>query len=179
LGYVCPYCGEGLPGEELCPCQTGPGDYLDESLPRRRGGSLYPRQPGEERFYLDYQPSAGQCPPSCLVHPEHVYILCYGRPVLVRDRDYLHRDPAVDYPITHYVGYTAQQPPVKRVREHGARSARHIAAVRPGTVRDEANAKRNECCPRCGGSLWYYAESPTYSEEFTRFGAPGEVAHQD
>jgi hypothetical protein len=69
---------------------------------------------------------------------------------------------------------TAQQPPVERVREHGARSAHQIAAIRPGTMRDEAHAKRYERCPRCGGSLWYYAESPTYLADFARHGAPGQ-----
>jgi hypothetical protein len=181
MGYICPYCGEGLPDEEYCPCSAGAGydeddEGEDEESPRRRrGGSLYPRQPGEERFYLDYEPGTGQCPPECLDHPQHIYILCYGRAVLVRDRDYLPHDPTRNYPITHYVGYTGQRPPVRRVREHGARSAHHIAAIRPGSMRDEAHAKRHERCPSCGGSLWYYAESPTYSEKFARHGVPGQV----
>jgi hypothetical protein len=173
VGYVCPDCGEGLPDDTPCPCTMGYGDLDDEddygedegSPPRRRGGSLYPRQAGEEQFYFDYEPGVGQCLPECMAHPEHIYILCYGRPVLVRDRDYLLDDPTRNYPITHYVGYTGQQPPVKRVREHGARSAHHIVVIRSGTERDEERAKSSEACPKCGQSLWYYAESPTYSDE--------------
>ncbi|MFI6031638.1 hypothetical protein [Amycolatopsis magusensis] len=105
------------------------------------------------------------CPPECLKHPEHVYILCYGRPVTVSSRDGLRGDPTTDYPITHYVGWTSQQPPVRRVRAHGARSAHYIAQIRPGTLADEDHAKRHESCPTCGKSLWYYAESPTYPGE--------------
>jgi hypothetical protein len=182
VGYICPYCGEGLPDDTLCPCNVGydsyeEDDYDDEeSKPRRRGPSLFPRQAGEEQFYFYYKPDVGQCPAQCLSHPEHIYILCYGRPVLVRDRDYLLDDPSRDYPITHYVGYTAQQPPVKRVREHGARSAHHIAAIRPGSMRDEEHAKSVEACPRCSQSLWYYAESPTYSDEYANSAVPGQGA---
>lgn len=102
------------------------------------------------------------CPIHCQDHPEHVYILCYGQPVVVSDRDHLIADPTHGYPITHYVGYTRQQPPVKRIRSHGALSAHHIAEIRPGTAADEETVKRREKCPHCGGSLWYYAESPTY-----------------
>jgi hypothetical protein len=180
MGYICPYCGEGLPEDEDCPCSAGISydeDHYgeDEKSPRRRrGSSLYPRQVGEEQFYFDYEPGVGQCPPGCLAHPQHIYILCYDRAVLVRDRDYLPLDSTRNYPITHYVGYTAQQPPIRRIREHGARSAHQIAAIRPGTMHDEAHAKRQERCPRCGGSLWYYAESPTYLAEFARRGAPGQ-----
>jgi hypothetical protein len=96
------------------------------------------------------------CPPNCTSHPEHVYILCYGEPVHVADRDYLPGE-TVDYPIDHYVGYTRQQPPEKRVRSHGNRSAHHIAAVTPGTVDDESRLKATGRCPKCDASLWYYA----------------------
>ena len=30
------------------------------------------------------------------------------------------------------------------------------------TLDDEDAVKSTEACPKCGGSLWYYAESPTY-----------------
>lgn len=102
------------------------------------------------------------CQPSCTEHETHVYILCYGVPVQVSDRDYLTADPTHGYPISHYVGFTTQQPPVKRVRSHGARSAHFIARILPGSLADEDAVKRGGACPTCGGSLWYYAESPTY-----------------
>lgn len=100
------------------------------------------------------QPAGSPCPADCLEHPEHVYILCYGRPVVVSSID------TESGPISHYVGWTSQQPPVRRVRAHGARSAHYIAQIRPGTLADEDHAKRHEFCPRCGKSLWYYGESP-------------------
>jgi hypothetical protein len=56
------------------------------------------------------RPVPESCPADRRAHREHVYILCYGQPVIVKDRDYLLSDPAADYPITHYVGYTRQQP---------------------------------------------------------------------
>lgn len=101
------------------------------------------------------------CPAGCRAHREHVYILCYGQPVIVKERDYLPDDPARNYPISHYVGYTRQQPPVKRIWSHGAHSAHYIAQIRPGTLAGEDSAKRTEACPKCGGSLWYFGESPT------------------
>ena len=101
------------------------------------------------------------CVATCSEHREHVSILCYGTPTMVRDRDYLSADPAHDYPISHYVGYTRQLPPVKRIRQHGALSAHYIAQIRPGNEEDEESVKRDEVCPTCGEPLWYYAESPT------------------
>jgi len=105
--------------------------------------------------------ASSSCAPECLKHPEHVYILCYGQPTVVRDRDYLLADPTHDYPITHYVGYTRQLPPIKRIRQHAARSAHYVAQIRAGTEDDEDHIKEFERCPKCGGSLWYYGESTT------------------
>jgi hypothetical protein len=34
------------------------------------------------------QPGLVTCPPGCRAHLDHIYILCYGRPVIVQDRDY-------------------------------------------------------------------------------------------
>jgi hypothetical protein len=48
------------------------------------------------------------------------------------------------------------------IRSHGARSAHYIAEIRAGTLADEETAMHTEACPKCGGSLWYYGESPTY-----------------
>jgi hypothetical protein len=81
------------------------------------------------------------CLPSCLDHPEHVYILCYGQPVLVLSRDYLDFEREKDQPISHYVGYTGQQPPVKRIYSHGKGSTGAIASIIPGTIDDEDELK--------------------------------------
>lgn len=104
-------------------------------------------------FELRYDATAdGLCAGDCRLHRAHIYILCYGRPVMVRDRDYLPGEQTRGYPISHYVGYTTQFP-IDRVRQHGARSAHFIAAIRPGTMADERRAKQSESCPRCGQSL--------------------------
>jgi hypothetical protein len=104
----------------------------------------------------DYVPARSTCEPTCGNHPEHVYILCYGRPVYVSSRDYVSTETDRRYPIAHYVGYTRQQPPVKRIRQHAAQSARHIAHIQPGDEALEESIKRSWRCPRCGGDLWYY-----------------------
>lgn len=98
------------------------------------------------------------CPGTCRKHPEHVYILCYGRPVLVSDRDYRPCDPAANHPISHYVGHT-RQVPIHRIRSHGARSGHFVAQIRPGTEEDEERVKRWESCPKCDGTLWYFCAS--------------------
>lgn len=98
---------------------------------------------------------AQPCERGCARHREHVYILCYGEPVVIREGDCGGR------PVTHYVGYTGQQPPVKRVWQHGRGSARALVQVRPGTLRDEARVKCLEKCPRCGDRLWYFGGEPT------------------
>jgi hypothetical protein len=105
------------------------------------------------------------CPADCQEHRGHVYILCYGQPVVVRDCDHLHIDPTWQYPKTHYVGYTGRAP-IVRIREHGNRSAHFIAAIIPGGDIREMAYKLFAACPTCGGSLWYYGESPTYQPSF-------------
>src|SRR5215469_18597602 len=69
-----------------------------------------------------------RCPPSCLEHLMHVYIACYGKPTLIHSRDY-YSEPFEDYPIDHYVGWTQQQPPVKRVRQHAVMSAHFLVEI--------------------------------------------------
>ncbi|HYN29829.1 MAG TPA: hypothetical protein VES95_08170 [Dermatophilaceae bacterium] len=106
------------------------------------------------------------CGLKCDRHPEHVYICCYGKPTLVGDRDHLAGESERDYPITHYVGWTRSQPPVRRLWTHGARSAHFVADLRPGTLREEELAKELQACPGCGGSLWYFGESPQPASRF-------------
>lgn len=117
-----------------------------------------------------HPPAIKTCAPDCREHRFHIYIICYGKPVKVRDRDYLYEDGdawASGYSITHYVGFTTQLP-IDRIRQHGALSAHYLVEVRPGTEADELNAKLYEKCPCCGRSLWYFAESPTYKRRYRR-----------
>jgi hypothetical protein len=101
------------------------------------------------------------CKLTCDKHDEHVYTLCYGRPTLVKDRDHITRDPIRDYPITHYVGFTTRQP-IVRIREHGAHSIDYVIDIQPGTELQEEGIKLFQNCSQCGGSLFYYSESPGY-----------------
>src|SRR5947209_1017647 len=86
-------------------------------------------------------PTRPTCPPTCTSHRQHVYVLCFGKPTRITSRDRLLRDPTRDYPVSHYVGYTAQQPPSRRIVQHGAMCADQVALVMPGTERDEFFAK--------------------------------------
>lgn len=108
--------------------------------------------------------AAERCPNDCSEHPEHVYVICYGRPVCVSDRDHIPGEEQ-GYPIDHYVGYTRQHPPVRRVWSHANRSARHLVALFPGTMDDEEQLKIDGFCPACGKSLWYYS---TPKDEYLR-----------
>jgi predicted RNA-binding Zn-ribbon protein involved in translation (DUF1610 family) len=187
MGYICPSCGEGLPEDTPCPCEMGyeldddehewapfipANDEQEEWVRLILAAEIGPPIPGSAP--PDDISSQGECPGECLAHRQHIYILCYGRPVLVRSRDYLRDDPSRKYPISHYVGWTRQLPPIERVRQHGAKSAHYVAQIRPGTMLDEERAKRFEPCPRCGKSLWYFAESPTYLEEYANNALPGQ-----
>lgn len=99
------------------------------------------------------------CSVRCSDHREHVYVVCYGQPTQVRDRDYLVGERVFDYPISHYVGHT-RGAPLRRLWTHGHGSSQKVAAVVPGDQRREQVIKELEACPTCGRSLWYYGESP-------------------
>jgi hypothetical protein len=48
MGYICPYCGEGLPEDEICPCQSFGDDEDDQPETRTIiRGSLLPVIRGE------------------------------------------------------------------------------------------------------------------------------------
>lgn len=97
-----------------------------------------------------------QCPAACLSHEEHLYIACFDEPTVVRDRDHHPQDPVHDYPIRHYVGWTTQQPPGKRLGQHGSATRRSLVLLVPGTVREEHGLKVVARCPKCNDRLWYY-----------------------
>jgi hypothetical protein len=96
------------------------------------------------------------CDPRCTRHRSHVYVICYGEPFIPDQADLGY--PA--YPVTHYVGFTEQHPPLRRVQSHGRGSTAGLVEIRTGTLRDEARIKCLEKCARCGESLWYYRGEP-------------------
>lgn len=96
------------------------------------------------------------CALDCREHEEHVYIACFDEPTRLADRDHHRDDPELDYPVRHYVGWTSQQPPVKRVNQHRVTCRDHLVLLVPGSERDEAELKREGRCPRCGDALWYF-----------------------
>lgn len=96
------------------------------------------------------------CAPECLAHDEHVYLACFDEPTPVADRDHHQDDPDRNYPVRHYVGWTTQQPPIKRLNQHGAACRSNLVLLVPGSKRDESLLKMLGRCPRCNGALWYY-----------------------
>lgn len=92
----------------------------------------------------------------------HVYVLHYETPQVVKSvsDDYAGAEPARDRegwlsetPIRHYVGWTQQANPRRRIHRHGPAAHREIVYLEPGTLHDERAMKRNGSCPKCGESL--------------------------
>jgi hypothetical protein len=104
---------------------------------------------------------------TCSEHPEHLYVICYGQTTMVKSRDWSAWDAELrechafkPYPISHYIGWTTQRPPVKRLWQHGTNSAQRVVTVVPGTTYEESVLKQFGACPKCNGSLDYFLENP-------------------
>jgi len=91
--------------------------------------------------------------------PGMVYALHYDPPRIVKSVsvDYAGRRQQSDSsgllsgrPIRHYVGWTQQQNPRKRIGRHAPMTATDIVNLAPGTMRDESELKLTGSCPRCG-----------------------------
>lgn len=74
--------------------------------------------------------------------------------------DYAGRSPRSDgdgwlsaTAIRHYVGWTQQRLPRKRINRHGPAALREIVYLEPGTIRDEQSMKSSGGCPKCGEAL--------------------------
>jgi hypothetical protein len=94
--------------------------------------------------------------------PGHVYVLHYEVPQIVKSvsGDYADGSPRADsdgflsaIPIRHYVGWTQQRLPRKRINRHGPAALREIVHLQPGTTQDEQTMKLTGTCPKCGESL--------------------------
>lgn len=92
----------------------------------------------------------------------HVYVLHYETPQVVKSvsSEYADVPPQQDQdgflsatPIRHYVGWTQQANPRKRINRHGRAAQREIVYLEPGTLRDEETMKRVGVCPKCGENL--------------------------
>lgn len=92
----------------------------------------------------------------------NVYVLHYETPQVVKSvsSDYAGPNPSADKDgflsataIRHYVGWTQQSNPRKRISRHGPAALCDIAYLEPGTMRDEENLKRKGRCPACGEPL--------------------------
>ncbi|MGW0356135.1 hypothetical protein ACWDXV_18205 [Nocardia nova] len=88
------------------------------------------------------------CTAECRGHEEHVYIACFEEPTTLRDAD-------IVLAVTHYVGWTRQIPPVRRVSQHGAACRKALIIVIPGALSDEQELKDSGICPKCGRPLRY------------------------
>ncbi|MCU1644709.1 MAG: hypothetical protein JWN03_4984 [Nocardia sp.] len=89
-----------------------------------------------------------RCQTECRDHVEHIYIACFDEPTTLRDAD-------THSSVKHYVGWTRQQPPERRVSQHGAICRQSLVAIIPGTEREEELLKNEGRCPRCDHPLEY------------------------
>lgn len=94
--------------------------------------------------------------------PGHVYVLHYEVPQTVKSvsSDYAGPSPLTDADgylsatqIRHYVGWTQQRLPRKRISRHGPAALRGIVYLQPGTTQDEQAMKLTGTCPKCGEPL--------------------------
>jgi hypothetical protein len=53
-------------------------------------------------------------------------------------------------PVTHYVGWTQQTNPRKRIGRHAPMGVTNIVHLAPGTMTDEQELKTSGVCPKCG-----------------------------
>lgn len=83
-----------------------------------------------------------------------VYVLCLESPRRLRDADIPEH-----ISVTHYVGFTAQNPPMRRPMSHGRGMASRVVLLIRGTMRTEELIKMRESCDSCGESLNYFAEA--------------------
>src|SRR5215469_12194938 len=92
-----------------------------------------------------------------------VYVLHYEVPQVVRSvsADYAATPPVFGKygqmesagPIRHYVGWTQQAKPGKRISAHGSAALREVVYQQPGTMADEQAMKLTGTCPKCGERL--------------------------
>lgn len=118
--------------------------------------SNWPQLPASERSKLadtsfqDLTPLDREpCLSDCRDHIEHLYIACFGKPTLVRDAD-------TSAAVLHYVGWTRQRPPLRRVNQHGPACRTSLVAIIPGTATEEEWLKTHALCPRCNQPLEYF-----------------------
>ena len=99
--------------------------------------------------------------------PGTVYGLCYDPPVVVESvsMDYAGDPPehnARGYlsagPIRHYVGWTQQKDPKRRILNHHSAGTAVTVTLDQGTMEREEEIKRTANCPTCGRP---YADSLT------------------
>ncbi len=88
-----------------------------------------------------------------------VYALHYESPRVVRSvsGDYAGPDPRSDssgwlstFPVRHYVGWTQQRDPRKRIGRHAPMGVTEIVYLEPGTMLDERELKHAGQCAKCG-----------------------------
>lgn len=110
--------------------------------------------------------------------PGMVYVLHYDEPQVVWSvsRDYAGTRAELgphglvsERPITHYVGWTQQADPRRRIYRHGPAALVTVASLTPGTMRDETQAKIGGVCAKCGEPLCASLASDQPAYQFHMF----------
>ena len=96
-----------------------------------------------------------------------VYVLCLDPPRGIGQGDV--RRTAV---ISHYVGWTQQDWPMRRAGSHAGAGMGTCVLLIPGTLADEEELRTHGTCPRCARSLDYLAEAARLPPSIRRRRAP-------
>jgi hypothetical protein len=84
-----------------------------------------------------------------------VYYLCMNPPIRLGSVELGYLNP-----LTHYVGFTQQTNPLRRVRAHGGKVLdQYVVALIPGSMWLEWYLQRYGNCKKCGRSLTKDASS--------------------
>jgi hypothetical protein len=86
--------------------------------------------------------------------PGVVYAIHYEVPVMAKSvgREYTTSnwaEPPAHHPLRHYVGWTQQSDPYKRINQHHKAGEGEVVYLLPGYMQDEDTLKQMGKCPKC------------------------------
>ncbi len=151
--WQCALCGAAGEAADAAAARAAALDHIQVA---HAGSGSYEFPAARPQWVLDLEAKHG-LPVEQI--PGMVYALHYDPPRVVRSvsGDYAGPGPRSDSsgwlsacPIRHYVGWTQQQNPRKRIGRHAPLGVTEVVYVEPGTMADEHDLKQTGHCPKCG-----------------------------